>query len=511
MSDKDSIKPEGIEPGAEHSNEFQFHPTTAVSSNKPPAWMWIGLGVLGLLALAVIFVLPALVTEYELPLERRVNVATPQSSQQTAEPASTISPFEEAQRARQRKEAQDVLATLLEHQDALEALEVTTWAPAAYETALQQASIGDDYYRTQAFVDATTHYVRSRDQLQALLDRTDEEFTATLAAGQSALTAGDAALAEDKFSLALLFDPESTVAQQGLQRARSLDAVNALFVDAEQLAEDGEFAAARDVFREIIALDSVNERAQARVQDMSAAIREVEFSRIMSRGYSLLESGNPQEAIAAFEEASAMGVNPEQARAAIVQTENEVANAQITALRARIQEAESNEQWQQAVDLYDEVLAIDPNLLFATQGRDYAAKRAQLDRLLVYAIDNPERFADQAVYQETLDVYYTGRNIDNAGPVLTAQLNELESLLEVSQVPVDVQFISDNFTDVTLLRHGDLGLFQQKTLSLKPGRYVAVGSRAGYREVREEFVVGYGQTPDAVILRCEERVVATSR
>jgi hypothetical protein len=39
--------------------------------------MWLGLGVLVILALAVVFVLPSVVTEYELPLERRVEEVSP--------------------------------------------------------------------------------------------------------------------------------------------------------------------------------------------------------------------------------------------------------------------------------------------------------------------------------------------------------------------------------------------------------------------------------------------------
>jgi len=56
-----------------------------------------------------------------------------------------------------------------------------------------------------------------------------------------------------------------------------------------------------------------------------------------------------------------------------------------------------------------------------------------------------------------------------------------------------------------------LGKFEQTTLSLKPGRYVAVGKRIGYREVRTEFVVGFGQTPNSVSVKCEERIAASGR
>ena len=83
--------------------------------------------------------------------------------------------------------------------------------------------------------------------------------------------------------------------------------------------------------------------------------------------------------------------------------------------------------------------------------------------------------------------------------------------MEASQIPLDIKLVSDNLTDVTVMRIGDLGLFEQTTLSLKPGRYVALGKRIGYREVREEFVVGFGQTPETVLVQCTERIVSTNR
>jgi hypothetical protein len=87
----------------------------------------------------------------------------------------------------------------------------------------------------------------------------------------------------------------------------------------------------------------------------------------------------------------------------------------------------------------------------------------------------------------------------------------LEALLESSQVEIDIRLVSDSLTDVTLLRIGTMGTFEQRSISLKPGRYVAVGKRIGYREVREEFTIGFGQTPDSVVVQCEERIVATRR
>jgi len=489
---------------------FYTEPAKSSSAHKPPVWVWFGLGSLLVVALLVIFVLPTVVSEYELPLERRVDVAATTPAAQP-DPAEAISPFEEAQRARQRKEAQDILAVLLERQTELEALDVSSWASAAYEQALEQAATGDDYYRNQDFVLAARYYTQAQDQLESLLESTDEVLQQTLAEADSALAAGDSAAARSKYSLARVLDPQSEAAAIGMERSRALDEVLSLFDEAERLAEDGELEQARELYRQIVALDNYNEDARERIDTVTARIREREFGQIMSEGYALLEQREPQQAIAAFERAAGLGVNEAQARAAIEQTENEVANARITRLRARLLTAEASEQWQDAAELYTEVLSIDPNLTFAQEGQDYAGKRAQLDALLEHAIANPERFSDEAVYQETLDVYYTGRNIASPGQRLLNQLDELQGLLETSRIPIEVTFVSDNFTQVTLMREGELGTFEQRTLTLQPGRYVAVGSRPGYREVRKEFVVGFGQTPETVTVQCEERVVSSRR
>jgi len=516
MVDKDIDKVEPVGDVPDASANAKDSPPIAnqippAPVNKPPLLMWIGLGGLGIVALFVVFVLPTIVSEYELPLERRVENAAVRAPQAAANNATNISPFEEAQRALQRKEAQDILAELLEKQQTLEELQVSQWGQVAYSAALEQASIGDEYYRNQEFTLARDSYAQGRNGLIAIIESIPTVSTQTLVDAQKALEEADSSLATEKFQLALLLDPENEDARIGVERAQTLDDVSALIATADRQLEDGELEASRSNYRAALNLDTYNEYARNKITEVSRLITEAEFARIMSSGYTLLQNGEPEEAIAAFKRASAIGINQEQAAAAIVQAENDIANAEINRLRALIIAAEAAEEWQQAVTEYDKVLAIDANLVFAIDGRDYAAKRAQLDRLLVSAISSPERFAEDAVFEETRDVYFTGRAIDEPGPKLQQQLDELQVLLENSQVPIEITLVSDNLTEVTLLRVGMLGMFEQTSMSLKPGNYVAVGKRTGYREVRQEFTVGFGKTPDSVVVRCEERVATTTR
>jgi len=479
-----------------------------------PPWVWAGMGVLVLLALFVIFVLPGIVEDYELPLERRVEeslAVAPVPTAQRTEPG--VSPFLEAQRARERKEAQDVLAELLSVQSELDELQVTRWAQTDYDAALALALQGDESYRVQEFGSARDAYQQALAQLTETKTSVPTVLEQMLISGEQALIAREADEAIAAFELAVvledslvdLADGESNKeAQIGLTRALALEELIALLDSAERAA--GNPTQQVSLLEQAVELDPYSVEAQQALAQARADQQQARFAAMMSEGYAQLQAGNPQEAIARFEAAATLGVNENEARAAIVQTETEIANAKIAELQQRAQTAEANEAWQEAVVDYQAIVAIDATLPAINRALDYAEKRARLDALLIAALDSPERFAEQAVFEETRDIYFTGRAIETPGPRLTSQLDELQVLLENSQVPVSIRFISDGLTEVTLLRVSDLGTFEQTRVDLKPGTYAAVGRRAGYREVREEFTVGFGLTPAVVIVRCSEAI-----
>ena len=71
---------------------------------------------------------------------------------------------------------------------------------------------------------------------------------------------------------------------------------------------------------------------------------------------------------------------------------------------------------------------------------------------------------------------------------------------------INVVFQSDNLTKVTLFRVAEMGQFEQKSLRLRPGRYIAGGTRAGFRDVRIEFTVMGGAAVEPVVVRCIESI-----
>lgn len=508
MSDKPTEKIEPVDFDLASSPIFSGQ-AGASATKKPSLLIWTSLGVLLLLALAVIFVLPGVVSRYELPLEPRIDLADRTAVVQPAlRPGiNPVSPFDEAQRSMQRKEAQDRLAELLAAQATLNEGKVELWGSEDYQRGLERARFGDEAYLTQNFNEARDNYLAGTEVFNSLINSIPEVLASNLAEGEAALSDNDSATARDRFTIANGLQPGNQQAVIGYARAESLDQVNELIARAEASLEVEELQQAREHYQQAVLIDDLHVQARQGLIAVDRLILENRFSQIMSAGFAHLQNNAPQQAIEAFQRAATLGINTEQARAAITQTQDEVARVDIERHRNAASIAEQNEQWQNAVNAYDAVLAVDPNLVFAIAGKDYAQKREHLDQLLEAAIANPERLGEQAVYDQTLDVYYTGRNLESPGPRLTRQLEDLEVWLQVSQVPVDVQLVSDNVTRVSLLRVAELGMFQTQSLSLKPGRYVAIGTRSGFRDVRQEFVVGFGQTPDAVVIQCDEQVV----
>ena len=78
--------------------------------------------------------------------------------------------------------------------------------------------------------------------------------------------------------------------------------------------------------------------------------------------------------------------------------------------------------------------------------------------------------------------------------------------MEKAAKPVRVRLQSDNQTEVTIYKVGKLGYFTDLELELRPGRYVAVGIRAGYQDVRTEFQVAPDQPEQIVRVRADRPV-----
>ena len=167
---------------------------------------------------------------------------------------------------------------------------------------------------------------------------------------------------------------------------------------------------------------------------------------------------------------------------------------------------ESDEHWDAVVKTYEEILKVDSTLSFAMEGlmrgRDMAALHARLDELIA----DPDRLSVPLVMQKATMLIVDITTRPNAGERLKLQRDELSRLLRRAATALRVPLLSDNVTNVSIYKIGRLGNFMRKEIDLRPGTYVAVGSRSGFRDVRLEFRVAPEIEMEPVIIQCEEQI-----
>lgn len=476
-------------------------------------WIVPALLILLALALAVIFWLPGRLqapapAEDAAPAAANNDGGVIAANQAAREPPAeaAASPWSDAQQARLRKDAQDVLAQLLPLQFELEERGAASWAPEALASAMAAAGRGDGHYQAREFVPAKEQYEASLNELQALQAAIPAILEAALQQAAESLENGNREALDEALAQVALLAPGSPELATLAARAASMDALQALLDLAAAAETAGDLAAAEQQLQEAAALDPDSQSAQEQLARVGAAHNEQRFHRAMSAGYEALDQGSFAEARSAFQRAGKLQANSAEVSTALAELKSAETAARLAGLQRQGRSLEDSEAWEDAVGRYQEALQLDATLVFAQEGLARAEPRARLDRQLKEALEAPERLADPAVAASLEKVLQQARTLSPQGKVLAAQLAELEQTLAQATTPLPVTLRSDQQTEVLVQRVARLGQFSERQLELRPGTYTAVGSRDGYRDVRQTFTVRPGEDPPPVFIACTEPI-----
>ena len=484
-------------------------------AKPPPNWVLPALGGLALLALLVVFWLPNQVAEdtAEDASEPSVSAEEPAANAPSASKSKTepvgpeVSPWSDAQAAKLRKEAQDVLQELLDLQFGLEERGAERWADGTYQQALETAKAGDELYRQRQYVEAKASYEQALTQLQAINDSIPSVVDAQLELARSGLEESKIDQVREALDLANLIEPENAAIPGLQQRAEVMEPLLALMTQATESETSGDLAAAVDELEQAVNLDSEHQRAAAELARVSQALLDLQFNDAMSDGYTALDEGRYSQARSAFQQAAKLRPGSSEAGSAL----QEVAVAQqanrLTDLKRQGDTLEQSEQWQQAVEAYQSALETDSSLLFAVEGLKRSQFRARIDKQFRAAMLQPERLSDVAVAEATEKLLQQAKTITPRGPVLAEQIATLDVLVQQANTLVPVTLRSDGETEVIIYKIARLGKFEQQQLTLRPGNYRVRGSRVGYRDVLHQFTVSHKGEVPAIDVRCTEQIL----
>ena len=503
----DAVKPASPSTSAEHN------PDVTVSRGTP-AWVLPALGGLILLALLVIFWLPkSLESAKNAPApttpETAVAAVLEQSGTATGKPSpsdSGASPWSDAQLARLRKEAQEMLAQLLDLQDTLQTRGVEQWAPAAFADVTALAIDGDALYKTRQYEAATANYQQALTALQALQDTMPGELKRRLEIAQQAIEQGDAGAALTELTVAALIEPNSSDVIALQQRAELLPQLLPLLEQSAAAETDGDLSLAQQLLEQATALDPQHQRARSELQRITAKAQSQSFNNAMSKGYAALNENRFDTARKAFLSAATLQQGSSEAASALQEVATAKTAQRLGTLKQQGQKDEQQEQWQQAVNAYEQAQKLDSNIVFASEGLTRSRARAQLDQQFDQAITAPQRLSDATVAGAAAELLQQAKQITPRGPALEQQINQLETLLDQANATVSITLRSDEETEVMVYKVARLGRFAQRELTLRPGTYTATGTRNGYRDVRQSFSITHDNTPTPVTIICTDPI-----
>jgi tetratricopeptide (TPR) repeat protein len=399
-----------------------------------------------------------------------------------------------------------VLGELLSKMETLEQRAVQRWAGLQYKQAQAVYAEGDTAYLARNYSTATEKYRDAIKIVDPLLDEVDEIFASNYSDGKAALDAANAAEAIRFFELAVAISRSHSGAQAGLKRARNLDTVLSLVDQGLLLEKNLEFEAARESFARSVELDPEWEPAQVALSRLLETTNQMEFDQRMTEGLIALDEGDYLGARAAFRMAEVLQPGSPDPRDGLLQVDQGIRLSRIAELEQRGVSLEQSEQWDTAIETYENILELDANLQFAQEGLVRAKQMAALHEKLEAYISDPDVLSAPSTMQRATALFLEVTRLPSIGPRLADQRDQLSRLLKRAATPLVVQLVSDNATDVSIYKVGRLGSFATHELSLRPGTYVAVGSRPGFRDVRLEFQVAPEVDSGPIVIRCEETI-----
>ncbi len=419
------------------------------------------------------------------------------------QPTKTRAP---AELGPEKEKAEQNLADFTIAKNELENKGAREWGSNLYDEMIQLSQEADAFLMKKDYVTASEKYRDATARAKELAGQIDGTFQRMLEEGRIASYEGDSERAQQKFRVALLIDPTSESAQQGFEQAKKIETVIRLIESGKRHEKNDDLSFAYADYQEALRLDPEFKEAQKASTRIKNQIKKQEFQKLMSEGMAAFHDGKWQVAEAKFLKAQSFRPESQEVRDALTQVDQAIRLAQIEELRKHAVKAENSENWDQALKSHLAVLKIDKNVQFALQGKERTSRQLLIEKRISFFLQNPSVLESNRQLENAVLLVEEVEKIEPKGPRLTARFEELKQLIKAAQTPVRITIESDTFTEVAIYKVGKLGRFAVREINLRPGTYIVVGERDGYKDVRQNIVIKPEQGALRIIVICNTKI-----
>ena len=458
--------------------------------------------ILMILAISVVFILP------QLPVQKLFDDSS--ESLIEADNSNEISQSRIAEKTKYRKDAQLVLEKIVEIRDWLKSKSIEKWNAEKFNIALENISIGDDLYREGEYLRSIKQYREALDQLNNLKEDAAKIIESTIISANNNIEKLDSELTVEQtinsINLAFAIDKNNESIKLLKERSLKLPDLFNKVMQSNQLISEQKYEDAFSVLSEAIMLDPYRKKTKTSMENLNKQIKEKTFIEFMSEGFEAMDQNNFSSARKVFNEALKTYPERPDIYDALNQLESRESSFQI---KERIKNAEANENlenWSEAKKEYEALLESDNSLVSLKARLINVRIRAELDEQLENLINNPLTLRSDELYQKAKKLLKTAQGINQRGAKLEKQIENVSKIIVQARNPIPVNFFSDNKTKVTIFKIGSLGLFEKRTIELVPGKYVVLGQRIGFRDVRLDFAIEPNEVDKNISIMCVESI-----
>ena len=394
----------------------------------------------------------------------------------------------------------------LQKQAESEAVNIAAWGGDAYTEAVSLAKACDHLLGEQQYLPAKNSCEEAITSLDLLMTSRETLLATAIAAGLQAIEQSDPEAAVGHFQRALAIDADDEEAATGARRAEQLPSVLNFLQDGLAMEQADDFQGALLALSKATELDPKFSPAQEALDRVRAEIAEQEFQQAMSRALQALANGKLSRASSALNKAESLRPEKRAVRDLRQRLDRTQLAGRLTALQQDAQRLEQSERWPEALKTCEQALSLDSQAAFAASCKTRVSLRADLDSHLNALFAKPERLFEDGPLKEARQTLTYASQMNPRGPLLAAKINQLDKLISQAEAEIEVMILSDGLTEVVVYHVGRLGLFQEKSLVLRTGDYIATGSRNGFRDVRQTLKVRPGSGKMIFTLRCEEPI-----
>ena len=458
--------------------------------------------ILMILAISVIFILP------QLPVQKLFDDSS--ESLIEADNSNEISQSRIAEKTKYRKDAQLVLEKIVDIRDLLKSKSIEKWNAEKFNIALENISIGDDLYREGEYLRSIKQYREALDQLNNLKEDAAKIIESTIISANNNIEKLDSELTVEQtinsINLAFAIDKNNESIKLLKERSLKLPDLFNKVMQSDQFISEQKYEDAFSVLSEAIMLDPYRKQTKTSMENLNKQIKEKTFIEFMSEGFEAMDQNNFSSARKVFNEALKTYPERPDVYDALNQLESRESSFQI---KERIKNAEANENlenWSEAKKEYEALLESDNSLVSLKARLINVRIRAELDEQLENLINNPLTLRSDELHQKAKKLLKTAQGINQRGAKLEKQIENVSKIIVQARNPIPVNFFSDNKTKVTIFKIGSLGLFEKRTIELVPGKYVALGQRVGFRDVRLDFAIEPNEVDKNISIMCVESI-----